>query len=297
MRPRLIILVRHGQSEANVDISIHRTIPDHKIKLTQLGVEQAIKAGSRLNELLKPEDTVQFYVSPYLRTRQTFECMSKALDKGRWRDYEEPRLREQDWGNFQGPPEEMARIKMERASYGHFFYRIPNGESGADVYDRISTFQETLHRAFASPNFPSVLVIVTHGLLSRLFVMRWFHWSVEEFESLENLRCCEFVIMEKNEETNKYKLKTKFRKWSNFESPGHFDDEDDEGNNKYLTPNGKRFLNGHSRSYSADTGGEFSSEDVMGDSSESDERSVNSSSISINEEIILKTEVIEVDNK
>lgn len=95
MRPRLIILVRHGQSEANVDISIHRTIPDHKIKLTQLGVEQAIKAGSRLNELLKPEDTVQFYVSPYLRTRQTFECMSKALDKGRWRYYEEPRLREQ----------------------------------------------------------------------------------------------------------------------------------------------------------------------------------------------------------
>jgi hypothetical protein len=95
MRPRLIILVRHGQSEANVDISIHRTVPDHKIKLTQLGVEQAIKAGSRLNELLKPEDTVQFYVSPYLRTRQTFEYMSKALDKGRWRYYEEPRLREQ----------------------------------------------------------------------------------------------------------------------------------------------------------------------------------------------------------
>src|SRR6266498_4960745 len=95
MRPRLIILVRHGQSEANVDISIHRTIPDHKIKLTSLGVEQAIEAGDCLNKLLKPEDTVQFYVSPYLRTRQTFEYMSKALDKGRWRSYEEPRLREQ----------------------------------------------------------------------------------------------------------------------------------------------------------------------------------------------------------
>ncbi|SRR6266542_6927308 len=95
MRPRLIILVRHGQSEANVDISIHRSVPDHKIKLTKLGVEQAIDAGNRLNELLNPEDVVQFYVSPYLRTRQTFEKMSKALDKGKWKYYEEPRLREQ----------------------------------------------------------------------------------------------------------------------------------------------------------------------------------------------------------
>jgi broad specificity phosphatase PhoE len=95
MRPRLIILVRHGQSEANVDLSIHRTIADHKIKLTELGVSQAIEAGHSLNKLLRPEDTVQFYVSPYLRTRQTFDYMSKALDKGKWRYSEEPRLREQ----------------------------------------------------------------------------------------------------------------------------------------------------------------------------------------------------------
>lgn len=30
----------------------------------------------------------------------------------------------------------MAREKAERESYGRFFYRFPNGESGADVYDR-----------------------------------------------------------------------------------------------------------------------------------------------------------------
>src|ERR1044072_1188977 len=103
--------------------------------------------------------------------------------------------------------------------------------------------------------------------------MRWFHWSVEEFESLENLRCCEFVIMEKNEETNKYKLKTKFRKWKFL---GHSDDEDEISNSdeadkgdddKHLTPN--VFLNGHSRSHHAEMG-EFSCED------DSDERSMNS---------------------
>ncbi|CAG8542355.1 1039_t:CDS:2 [Paraglomus occultum] len=213
MHPRLIILIRHGQSEANVDITIHRTVPDHQINLTELGVQQATRAGQKLLDLLRPDDNVHFYISPYSRARQTFKHMAKALDRNRWRCYEEPRLREQDWGNFQFPPEEMKRIKKEREKYGHFFYRIPYGESGADVYDRISTFQETLHRAFAEPDFPSVLVIVSHGLLVRLFAMRWYHWSVEYFESLENLHPCEFVIMEKAQDSNKYKMLTEFRHW------------------------------------------------------------------------------------
>lgn len=52
----------------------------------------------------------------------------------------------------------------ERAAYGHFFYRIPNGESAADAYDRVSGFNESLWRQFGDPEFPSVLVLVTHGL-------------------------------------------------------------------------------------------------------------------------------------
>jgi len=77
----------------------------------------------------------------------------------------------------------------------------------------------SLHRAFAEPDFPSVLVIVSHGLLVRLFAMRWYHWSVEYFESLENLYQCEFVIMEKAQETNKYKLLTEFRRWREISEP------------------------------------------------------------------------------
>jgi len=31
----------------------------------------------------------------------------------------------------------------------------------------------------------------------RLFLMRWCHWSVEEFESLCNLSNCQIVILQK----------------------------------------------------------------------------------------------------
>ena len=48
---------------------------------------------------------------------------------------------------------------QERADYGHFFYRIPNGESAADAYDRVSGFNESLWRSFGEEDFPSVCVL------------------------------------------------------------------------------------------------------------------------------------------
>ena len=61
---------------------------------------------------------------------------------------EEPQLREQDFGNFQDSTG-LAREKAERESYGRFFYRFPNGESGADVYDRCAPCSARRLRGFA----------------------------------------------------------------------------------------------------------------------------------------------------
>ena len=109
---------------------------------------------------------------------------------------EEPRLREQDWGNWQDR-DDVRLQKAYRDAYGHFFYRFAQGESGADVYDRVGAFLESLHRSFEAPDHPPNVLLVTHGLTMRLFCMRWFHWSVAEFESLSNPgqrgdrgRCC-----------------------------------------------------------------------------------------------------------
>ena len=40
---------------------------------------------------------------------------------------EDPRLREQEWGNFQNP-ELMDEIMKERRKIGAFYYRFPTGE-------------------------------------------------------------------------------------------------------------------------------------------------------------------------
>jgi hypothetical protein len=102
---------------------------------------------------------------------------------------------------------------QERADYGHFFYRIPNGESAADAYDRVSGFNESLWRQFGEDGFASVCVLVTHGLMTRVFLMKWYHFSVEYFEDLRNVNHCEFIMM-KREENGKYQLRNHLRTWS-----------------------------------------------------------------------------------
>lgn len=181
-RPRRIVLVRHGESEGNVDDTVYERSPDHALSLTDVGWREAEEMGEHLRDLFAGED-VSAYVSPYRRTHQTFRLL--GLDPGRTRVREEPRLREQDWGNWQ-EHDEVRRQKAYRDAYGHFFYRFAQGESGADVYDRVGAFLESLWRSFEEPDHPPNVLIVTHGLTMRLFCMRWFHWSVAEFESLSN---------------------------------------------------------------------------------------------------------------
>lgn len=103
---------------------------------------------------------------------------------------------------------------QERADYGHFFYRIPNGESAADAYDRVSGLNESLWRSFGEGDFASVCVLVTHGLMTRVFLMKWYHFSVEYFEDLRNVEHCEFVVMRLNEGSGKYVLQNQLRTWS-----------------------------------------------------------------------------------
>jgi len=209
MKPNRIMLVRHGESEGNIDKDKYLTVPDYALNLTLKGVEQAQKAGHEIKEVIGAE-SVYVYLSPYFRTRQTFQYLKAGLEANIAKVIEDPRIRELDWGHLRNPDENEGIIQ-QRDSFSTFYYRIPDGESGADVYDRVTTFLETLYRDFNKPNYPQNTLIVTHGLTLRLFLMRWFHWTVEEFENLRNPRNCQVVIMQKNL-NERYELVTELKK-------------------------------------------------------------------------------------
>jgi broad specificity phosphatase PhoE len=207
-RPRRIVLVRHGESEGNRDDTLYERVPDHALALTDRGRCQAEEVGERLRKMFGQQG-VSAYVSPYRRTHQTFAAL--GLDHNLVRVREEPRLREQDWGNWQDRAD-VRKQKAYRDAYGHFFYRFAQGESGADVYDRVGAFLESLWRSFDKADHPPNVLLVTHGLTMRLFCMRWLHWTVAEFESLSNPGNGEFRALELGED-GRYHLDRPFDQW------------------------------------------------------------------------------------
>ena len=194
--PKRIILVRHGQSEGNVDKTLYAHVPDSAIPLTATGFEQGMECGRQLRKLL-PRGGVHFYYSPYMRTRQTLRGVLKSFEGSSRRVLVscEPRIRECDFGNFQNASH-MDEILAERQRFGRFYFRFPNGEAGTDVFDRVKVF--LFHLWNESPNHEETVVLVTHGLLMRTVCMSYFGWTPSEFEQVWNPSNCEMWVLELN---------------------------------------------------------------------------------------------------
>ncbi len=207
-KPNRIILLRHATPEGNVNKEIYKTKPDYALNLTENGILQSIHSGKDLGILLRNEG-VSIYVSPFYRTRQTFQYVKPFINVAETR--EDPRLREQEWcGRLR--TEGYDYNTEERDAFGHFYYRFHGGESCADVFDRVSTFLETLHRDFRKPNYSKNCLIVTHGMTLRVFLMRWFRLTIEEFELLRNPKNAQFFVMEL-QKNGKYELITPLEKY------------------------------------------------------------------------------------
>jgi broad specificity phosphatase PhoE len=214
-----IILLRHGESEANVDSTVYSRVPDWRIELTQCGVEQAKNAGERIAGIIG-NDSFGVFASPYRRTLQTKDAMLAGIGREPIFDYQDPCLREQEYGNM--PPSDVNTANCEfRKKFGFFFYRFPDGESCADVYDRMALFLDTLYRRFENPNCPGNIIIVSHGAAIKCFLARWYRWSVEYFDSLKRLPNCHISLMTRDESTSQGQT-TKFVLSEPFESNSYF---------------------------------------------------------------------------
>ena len=226
-KPLNILLVRHGQSHGNINKEIYKSIPDYALELTEQGQQQALEAGKKIwcyfadqNGGYIDTDPVQFYISPFWRTRQTYQLIKRSFSKSYM--YEDPRLREQEWNGKLPTDGYRHEDEAERDSYGHFYYRFDGGESCGDVFDRVSDFMNTLHRDFERDKYPKNVIIVTHGMTMRVFLMRWLHLKVEEFEQLANPKNCEFIALKLNC-FEKYDLVTDLRQYSSINHPYQYD--------------------------------------------------------------------------
>jgi broad specificity phosphatase PhoE len=192
--------------------------PDYALELTALGRQQALDRGKQLKQLIG-EESVQWYISPYFRTRQTFLGIRESFTPP-FKAYEDPRLREQDWGNWRKGVD-YNQVEEARDTFGHFYYRLPSGESCADVWSRYGGFLNTLYRDFQKPDYAQNAVIVTHGMTMRVAIARHLHYTIEDFEMLANPENCGIFILQKNAR-DRYDLVGEPRRYAKLKHPYQF---------------------------------------------------------------------------
>ena len=210
MTPLKLIFVSHGESAGNADKRIHMNLADHAIPLTELGRQQAFLSGQWLGQhFLEKNSTdtrTRLWVSPYTRTRQTADELVRGIQQiadqcdesnGDWLAFdrrEHINLVEQQFGLFDGIPEDRLHeiFPRETAHYnkqvefeGKFWARMPLGESRFNVAIRVHQAFGTFHRDYDRKGI-NQLVIVSHGVTIRAFIMQWLHRSYEWFEREKN---------------------------------------------------------------------------------------------------------------
>ncbi len=79
----------------------------------------------------------------------------------------------------------MQDLHQEKRVFGPFYYRFPDGESQADCYDRASLFLESMYRSWEENTGYDNCVVVGHGTMILVTLMRLFRISIKEFEEFD----------------------------------------------------------------------------------------------------------------
>lgn len=219
--PRSITLIRHGQSEYNILKGRKEADPlyqefkqayeknhtstrakflakevmkkfalgvsDYGTKLTEEGAFQSMETGMGLREAGHPVPDV-ILCSPYLRTRKTLEGIGRGWEINVTHAIMDDRIREQehglsllynDWRVFHVFHPEQKGL---RELLGAYYYPYPQGESAANVRDRVRLMTGTIIREYAGKD----VLIVTHHLTILSILANFERMSPEQFLEMDH---------------------------------------------------------------------------------------------------------------
>jgi len=228
--PNELLMIRHGQSEANVRKEAAKKagqepawtgiLRDMDSPLTPLGMQQAYVLGCELRDRYPVTQTYKHHpvckggmleyiiTSPYVRTRQTTDWLIRGLG------YEprvvvDERLREIDFGAMDGiDRKEFRRLYPHEADRrerdGKYYYRPPGGENRPDCRMRGHSILDTLNRDYVDTktliSTHSVIVLALRSLLER-----WSEADYMQVDKEDDVQNCGLTVY-KREDYRRLKL-------------------------------------------------------------------------------------------
>ena len=177
-----LVLVRHGQSEWNKkNLFTGWKNPD----LTELGVEEAIKAGKLLKSKGLSFDIM--FTSDLFRAQETGRLILEHMDLSNIEIIKDQNLNERNYGDLAGLNKDEARSKWGEEQV-HIWRRSfdvppPGGESLKNTAERVLPYFNNSIRPKIDENLN--ILIAAHGNSLRALVMELEEISSDEIVKLE----------------------------------------------------------------------------------------------------------------
>lgn len=202
-------MMRHGQSEGNVNDLNYIAKGDCNVGLTDLGWEQTIRAGEFANSHFPKiglTDWPTIFISPYQRTRESTSGFLHGLGglfPGEPEFHEDPKLIEMFFGatsrkrNPVGIMDpvlagELANLSQHTYSVDRFMTRTLLGDSKMNTYMRVRSFLEgTIQKKVDEGQ--SEFFSVNHGVVLQENIRYWRALPImEKMPDLNNADIIEF---------------------------------------------------------------------------------------------------------
>lgn len=165
-----LYLVRHAESEANVNPEVYKTVLHPTIPLTENGIAQAIELGKKIEHQLyldykeNKEMKSYAYVSPYTRARETYSYAQSIFQNFSKQPtmIVDATIHEHVCGS------NLPQVRKLRYDerYDDLYFKESGSESYADVYARAKNFLVGLYAMHT--NTDSIYIFSHQGFLKML---------------------------------------------------------------------------------------------------------------------------------
>jgi len=216
-----ILLVRHGQSEGNLDTRAYVEKGDRRVELSELGWKQALGAGAFLANFYKDQQTWPvMYNSSFMRTRQTLAGIMHHLRNAIADDpilREDPRLIEKHYGatnilthtDLSGVDPHFAEqfLAASNATHERDPFNTPNpmGESDKENLIAVRNFIDgSLARAIAKGHDDFLFVV--HGAVIKNFLLTFAHLKMDDRKKLRSPGNCDVIQISGSSRNWDYRL-------------------------------------------------------------------------------------------
>lgn len=233
--PNDLVMIRHGQSEANIiqkNKKYQNEIPenfalrhDSHMRLSPVGVQQAIMTG----EWLKANHLNKFqacYVSPHVRAMET---AAHLKTKGSW--IIDDLWRERDWGEYgagytKTQQENIFPHSAAMKKQNHWYWKPVGGESlASDVRSRFDTvfnklkMLENVNTAIGVAH--GEFISVARFVLERMTPDEWIRQDKDPYMTIKNGMIIHYsrINPETGDQSHRFKFRRMICPWDETISP------------------------------------------------------------------------------